>query len=118
MGKLFQAFVLLLFLFVLTLPATAQKACFTSEARAQAERTAKVWQQPDPDYDPVLGYNPTSGPRPGSPAVASDGRAKPLNCVASMKGNEGTGTTPKFYCTVAGVVDIDGEPIRYKIKPQ
>ena len=88
MGKLFQAFVLLLFLFVLTLPAAAQKACFTSEARAQAERTAKVWRQPDPGYDPVLGYNPTSGPRIGSPAVDSDGRAKPLNCVASKKENE------------------------------
>ena len=87
--KLVQSFILLVFLFVLTLPAAAQKACFTSEARAQAERTAKVWQQPDPDYDPVLGYNPTSGPRPGSPAVASDGRAKPLNCVASKKGSEG-----------------------------
>ena len=117
MGKLFQAFVLLLFLFLLTLPAAAQKACFTSEARAQAERTAKVWQQPDPDYDPALGYNPTSGPRPGSPAVDSSGRAKPFSCVASKKENEGTGTTPKFYCTVAGVVDNDGEPIRYKIKP-
>jgi hypothetical protein len=117
MGKLFQAFVLLLFLFVLTLPAAAQKVCFTSEARAQAERTAKVWQQPDPGYDPVLGYNPTGGPRIGSPAVGSDGRAKPLNCVASKKENEGTGTTPKFYCTAPGVVDEDGAPIRYKIKP-
>ena len=47
----------------------------------------------------------------------SDGRAKPFNCVAAKKENEGTGTTPKFYCTVAGVVDNDSEPIRYKIKP-
>src|SRR6185295_9050666 len=118
MDKLFQAFVLLLFLFVLTLSAAAQKVCFTSEARAQAERTAKVWQQPDPGYDPVLGYNPTGGPRIGSPAVDSDGRAKPLNCVAAKKENEGTGTTPKFYCTVPGAVGENGEPIRYKIKPQ
>ena len=117
MGKLFQAFVLLLFLLVLTLPAAAQKACFTSEARAQAERTAKVWQQPDPGYDPVLGYNPTSGPRAGSPTVDSTGRAKAFNCVAAKKENEGTGTTPKFYCTVPGAVDENGEPIRYKIKP-
>jgi len=117
MGKLVQAFVLVTFLLGLTLPAAAQKACFTSEARAQAERTARVWQQPDPGYDPVLGYNQTGGPRPGSPAVNSDGRAKPFNCVAAKKGNEGTGTTPKFYCTVAGVVDNDGEAIRYKIKP-
>jgi hypothetical protein len=115
--RLVRSFILLVFLFVLTLPAAAQKACFTSEARAQAERTAKVWQQPDPDYDPVLGYNPTGGPRPGFPAVDSSGRAKPFTCVASKKENEGTGTTPKFYCTVAGVVNNDGEPVRYKIKP-
>jgi hypothetical protein len=115
--KLFQAFVLLPFLFVMTLPAVAQKACFTSEARAQAERTAKVWQQPNPGYDPVLGYNPTSGPRVGAPPVDSAGRAKRFNCVAAKKENEGTGTTPKFYCTVAGAVDENGEPIRYKIKP-
>jgi hypothetical protein len=116
-SKLFQACLLLSFLFVLALPAAAQKACFTSEARAQAERTAKVWRQPDPGYDPVLGYNPTSGPRVGSPAVDSDGRAKPLNCVAAKKKNEGTGTTPKFYCSVPGTVDENGEPVRYKIKP-
>jgi hypothetical protein len=115
--KLVQSFILLVFLFVLTLPTAAQKACFTSEARAQAERTARVWQQPDPDYDPALGYNPTGSPRPGSPAVDADGRAKPFNCVAWKKDNEGTGTTPKFYCTVAGVVDNDGQPIRFKIKP-
>ena len=116
-SKLFQTFVVLLFLFVLTLPASAQKACFTSEARAQAERTAKVWQEPDPGYDPVLGYNTNGGPRVGAPAVDADGRAKPFNCVASKKGNEGTGTTPKFYCSAPGMVDEDGEPIRYKIKP-
>ena len=116
-SKLVQAFILLSLLFVLTLPAAAQKACFTSEARAQAERTAKVWQQPDPGYDPVLGYNPTSGPRVGSPTVDSTGRAKAFNCVAAKKENEGTGTTPKFYCTVPGAVDESGEPIRYKIKP-
>jgi hypothetical protein len=116
-SKLFQVFVLLLFLFGLTLPAAAQKVCFTSEARAQAERTAKVWQEPDPGYDPVLGYNPASGPRVGSPAVDPDGRAKPFSCVAAKKENEGTGTTPKFYCSVANVNDQDGEPIRYKIKP-
>ena len=115
--RLVQTFILLSLLFVLTLPAAAQKACFTSEARAQAERNAKVWQQPDPGYDPVLGYNPTSGPRAGSPTVDSTGRAKAFNCVAVKKENEGTGTTPKFYCTVPGAVDENGEPIRYKIKP-
>jgi len=117
MGKLVQAFILLMFLLLLTLPAAAQNSCFTSEARAQAERSAKVWQQPDPGYDPVLGYNPASGPRVGSPAIDSNGRAKPLSCVASKKATEGTGTTPKFYCTVQGLVDNNGEPIRYKIKP-
>lgn len=116
-NKLVQAFILLSFLFVLTSPAGAQKVCFTSEARAQAERTAKVWQQPDPGYDPVLGYNPVGGPRAGSPAVDADGRAKAFNCVAVKKANEGTGTTPKFYCSVPGTVDEKGEPIRYKIKP-
>ena len=38
--------------------AEAQQACFTSEERARAEQTAKVYQAPDPGYDPVLGYNP------------------------------------------------------------
>ena len=117
MSKLFQTIVFLLFLFTLTLPVAAQKACFTSQARAQAERSAKVWQQPDPGYDPVLGYNPASGPRVGAPAIDSNGRAKPISCVASKKENEGTGTTPKFYCSVPGLVDNNGEPIRYKIKP-
>ncbi|HLN97754.1 MAG TPA: hypothetical protein VK208_04770 [Pyrinomonadaceae bacterium] len=116
-NKLFQAvFLLLLFLF-LTLPAMAQKACFTSEARAAAERTAKVYQEPDPAYDPVLGYNPNTGPRTGAPTVDAAGRAVPITCVAKPKENEGTGTTPKFYCTVAGVVDEDGDAIRYKVKP-
>lgn len=117
MSKLFQTIVFLLFLFTLTLPVAAQKACFTAQARAQAERSAKVWRQPDPGYDPVLGYNPASGPRVGAPAIDSNGRAKPISCVASKKENEGTGTTPKFYCSVPGLVDNNGEPIRYKIKP-
>src|SRR6185295_9670991 len=116
--KSFHLFILVSFLFLLALPAAAQKkACFTSEARAEAERTAKVWQEPDPGYDPVLGYNPAGGPRVGAPAVDSDGRAKPFSCVAT-KANEGTGTTPKFYCSAPGMIDEDGEPIRYKIKPQ
>ena len=115
--KGFHLFILVSFLFLLALPAAAQKkACFTSEARAQAEQSAKVWQAPDPGYDPVLGYNPAGGPRVGAPAVDLDGRAKPFSCVAA-KANEGTGTTPKFYCSAPGMVDEDGEPIRYKIKP-
>jgi hypothetical protein len=56
-----------LFIFVLlfalpALPVAAQKSCFTEAARSEAERTAKVFAAPDPDYDPVLGYNPKTGP--------------------------------------------------------
>ena len=115
--KLFPAFILLLFLFLLSLPAAAQKACFTAAARAQAERTAKVFREPDPGYDPVLGYNPNHGPRAGAPAVDSAGRAAAFSCVANKKLIAGTGTTPKFYCSVPGVVDEQGGFMRYKIKP-
>ncbi|HVG30439.1 MAG TPA: hypothetical protein VM864_12105 [Pyrinomonadaceae bacterium] len=106
----------LLFL-VAAWPGAAQKSCFTREARAQAERGAKVWQEPDPGYDPVLGYNPATGPRKGAPEVGEDGLAKPFNCVANRDPNKGEGTTPKFHCSVEGVVDEDGELIRYKVKP-
>ena len=95
----------------------AQKSCFTPAAREDAERTAKVYRQPDPGYDPVLGYNPAVGPRVGAPAVNPDGLAAPFTCVANAKANEGTGTTPKFYCSVPGVVDGNGDLVRYKIKP-
>ncbi len=115
--KLSQPFVFLLLVLFLALPVAAQKVCFTSEARALAERTAKVYQSPDPAYDPMLGYNPKNGPRVGAPAVDPDGRARPLKCVANKKANEGTGTTPKFYCSFRGVVDEDGDLIRYKVKP-
>ena len=95
----------------------AQHACFTEEERERAEKTAKVWRAPDPGYDPVLGYNPAQGPRRGAPAVDSNGLAKPFNCVANKDESPGTGTTPKFHCSVAGVTDGDGDLIRYKIKP-
>jgi hypothetical protein len=104
-------------LLLLASPAAAQKVCFTPEARALAERSAKVWQEPDPGYDPVLGYNPEKGPRLGAPKVNSDGLAEPIRCVADKKPDKGTGTTPKFHCSVPGVVDEDGDPVRYKIKP-
>ena len=58
-------------LLLLPAAAMAQKACFTAEGRAQAERTAKVYRAPDPGYDPVLGFNPSDGPRKGSPPVDS-----------------------------------------------
>lgn len=116
-SKSLQLFILALLVALPALPVAAQKLCFTKEARAEAERTAKVYAAPDPDYDPVLGYNPTTGPRAGAPKVDANGLAAPITCVANKKPNEGTGTTPKFYCSVAGVVDEDGDLIRYKIKP-
>lgn len=118
----------LLVLFVALLvgssPLRAQKkdkkgdqACFTQAERDRAEKTAKVYREPDPGYDPVLGYNPTNGPRPGAPPVDENGRAKPINCVANKDESPGAGTTPKFHCSVPGVTDEDGKQVRYKIKP-
>ena len=98
-------------------PARAQQACFTAEERARAEQTAKVYRAPDPGYDPVLGYNPAVGPRRGAPPVDPNGVARPINCVADKDDSPGSGTTPKFHCSVAGVTDEDGNPIRYKVKP-
>jgi hypothetical protein len=115
--KFSQALIIVAALVVLSLPAAAQESCFTAKSREEAERTAKVWQEPDPGYDPVLGYNPTQGPRAGAPAVDANGRGIVFNCVASKKENEGSGTTPKFYCSAPGVVDDDGELFRYKVKP-
>ncbi len=116
-SRVYQAlFVLTLFL-VLVAPAAAQKSCFTAEARENAERTAKVYEAPDPGYDPVLGYNPATAQRMGALKVGPDGRALPLVCVANKKPHEGAGTTPKFYCSVPQVMDEDGELVRYKIKP-
>jgi hypothetical protein len=97
--------------------ASAQEACFTADERERAEKTAKVWRAPDPGYDPVLGYNPATGPRRGAPPVDQNGVAKPINCVANKDETPGAGTTPKFHCSVQGVTDGDGQLIRYKIKP-
>jgi hypothetical protein len=102
---------------VLVPSASAQKACFTGAEREKAEKTAKVYRAPDPDYDPVLGYNKSKGPRRGAPPVDSNGRVKPINCVANKDENPGAGTTPKFHCSVSGVTDNDGDLIRYKVKP-
>jgi hypothetical protein len=108
----------LLLLLLLTTPAAAQKKpCFTRETRVQAERTAKVWREPDPGYDPVLGYNPSTNPVRGAPEVDENGLAKPIKCVANKDPRPGAGTTPKFHCSVEGVTDENGEPIRYKVKP-
>jgi len=94
-----------------------EKACFSADERARAERTAKVWAPPDPGYDPVLGYNPANGPRKGAPPVDDSGRALPINCVANKDEKPGSGTTPKFHCSVPGNVDEDGKLVRYKVKP-
>lgn len=110
-------FVITLLLVFIVSPVAAQKSCFTADARAEAERTAKVWQEPDPGYDPVLGHNPTAGPRAGAPAVDANGLAQPVKCVANKDPNPGAGTTPKFHCSIPGVVDEDGELIRLKVKP-
>ena len=110
-------FVITLLLVFIVSPVAAQKSCFTAEARAEAERTAKVWQEPDPGYDPVLGHNPTAGARAGAPEVDSNGLAQPVKCVANKDPNPGAGTTPKFHCSIPGVVDEDGELIRLKVKP-
>jgi hypothetical protein len=115
--KASQFLILSMFLIAGAVTVAAQKICFTAEARKEAERTAKVWQQPDPGYDPVLGYNPTTGVRAGAPPVDSNGLALPITCVANKKEDEGSGTTPKFYCSVNGVVDEDGDLVRYKVKP-
>jgi hypothetical protein len=106
-----------LLLLLVSLPATAQESCFTAEARALAEQQAKVWQEPDPGYDPVLGFNPANGPRLGAPPVDANGLARPVRCVANKDLTEGAGTTPKFHCSVPGVVDEDGDLVRYKVKP-
>ena len=108
--------VTLLLIFIAS-PVAAQKSCFTAEARAEAERTAKVWQEPDPGYDPALGFNPSMATRTGALAVDSNGLALPIKCVANKDPNPGAGTTPKFHCSIPGVVDEDGDLIRYKIKP-
>jgi hypothetical protein len=94
-----------------------EQACFTQAERDHAEKTAKVYQAPDPGYDPVLGYNPANGPRTGAPPVDENGMAKPINCVANPEESPGTGTTPKFFCSVPGVTEQDGKLVRYKIKP-
>jgi hypothetical protein len=116
-SRLLMIALLPLFLFF---PAKAQdkgKACFTEQVRVEAERTAKVWQAPDPDYDPALGYSISKGPRRGAPAVDENGIARPFNCMANKDPNKGAGTTPKFHCSVAGMTEEDGDLIRYKIKP-
>ena len=51
-----QELIVALLLLLMASPVAAQKFCFRPESRALAERTAKVWQEPDPDYDPWGSY--------------------------------------------------------------
>lgn len=100
--------------------ATAQqkaKACFTAEARAIAERSARVWMEPDALFDPVLGYSTATGPRLGALPLGENGLALPVKCFANKDTTPGSGTTPKFHCSVVGVTEEDGDLIRYKVKP-
>ncbi len=83
-------------------PAAAQQACFSAAERARAEQTAKVWMAPDPGYDPVLGFNPAKGARRGAPPIDANGLANPFKCVANKDENPGSGTTPKFHCSIDG----------------
>src|SRR5215213_3755082 len=93
-----QYYIVPLILLFIASPAAAQKqeeeSCFTAEARAQAEQTAKVWQEPDPDYDPVLGYSTGKGARVGAPTVNEAGLAAPITCTANRDPTPGAGTTP------------------------
>jgi hypothetical protein len=96
---------------------TQKKPCYTKQSSAAARHAARVYMRPDPDYDPVLGYPRSKGPRPGSPPVDENGLALPIKCVAAEKKTTSGGTTPKFYCTVEGNVDDNGKAVVYKVKP-
>jgi hypothetical protein len=76
-----------------------------------------VYGAPDGVNVVVFANTPANGPRRGPPPVDENGRAKPVNCVANKDESPGAGTTPKFYCSVQGVTDQDGNLIRYKVKP-
>src|ERR1051325_8154698 len=120
MHKISKRMVLPLVVFITGMASSrsaAQQVCFTSQERARAEQSAKVYRAPDPGYDPVLGYNPAMGPRRGAPPVNENGLARAINCVANKDERPGAGTTPKFHCSVAGVTDDEGNLIRYKVKP-
>jgi hypothetical protein len=111
-------FLTLVFTLAIRTNSTAQqKICFAADEHARVEKTARVYRAPNPAYDPVLGYDRAKGPRVGSPRVNADGLAQPVNCVANRNETPGAGTTPKFFCSVPGITDSEGKPIRLKIKP-
>jgi len=49
--------------------------------------------------------------------VDANGLANPINCVANRDPRPGSGTTPKFHCSVPGNLGEEGNLIRYKVKP-
>ena len=124
--KSFVVFLLLLFTAVLMTPARKVYSTGSSNGRcaaillhaaerALAEQRAKVWQAPDPDYDPVLGYNPTR-PAPGAPELMT--RAREAHYLRrEHRPDPRRWHDAEFHCSIAGVVDEDGELIRYKVKP-
>lgn len=116
--QVFKKFFFSLSVLLLALSVAAQdkKKCFSADVRAFAETRAKVWHDPA-GYNPVLGYDPAVGARMGAPKADDAGLAAPISCVANVKTEKGSGTTPKFYCSVEGVADADGELVRYKVKP-
>ncbi len=113
----FRTFIVVVLVVFTGLGAIAQqKACFSAEARALAERTTRVWVSPG-GYDPVLGYDPAVGARVGALPIDENGRALPIKCVANRDDSPGKGTTPKFHCSIEGVTEKDGDLVRYKVKP-
>jgi hypothetical protein len=88
----------------------AKKPCYAANARVGA----RVYKAPDADFDPVLGYSRSTGPRRGAPPVDENGFARPVKCVAVPRDTKGTGTTPKFYCSPSDSPDS----VVYKVKPQ
>ncbi|MFN2502591.1 MAG: hypothetical protein ABR530_11375 [Pyrinomonadaceae bacterium] len=119
-SRLLRLVFLSFFVFALLIPVAAQqqaRACFRTQARDEAVRTAKVWMAPDPGYDPVLGYNPSTGPRRGAPKVDDNGLAAAILCSANPDPRPGEGRTPKFHCSVEGMTDDDGDLVRFKVKP-
>ena len=118
-GKIALAAILPLICLPLTSAAqkNKQKKCFGDQARSAAVLSARVWMEPAADFDPVLGYSPSAGARAGALPAGPNGLTAPLVCRANKKADKGGGTTPKFYCSVAGVTEDDGDLIRYKIKP-
>lgn len=108
---------LLVFSFQSHFAQEGKKACFSAGVRAEVERSARIWAEPSVGYDPVLGYDASAGPRVGALRVDENGLGQAMTCRANKDLTPGSGTTPKFHCSIAGVTEADGELVRYKVKP-